>query len=656
MNTDPALVVNPSLSINSSLKGCAQDARERGFSIFALQPRKKEPLQGSRGFKEATTNEVILKRWDHSPDMNVGIATGLSGLCVLDFDKPESVPVWLNETQTYKVRTARGLHIYFRGARKSGKLHVDGQVVGDLKSEGGYVLAAGSIHPSGARYTVVDDSPVAKLPDRVEELLRQETQGNGLAREPVVISPDGPPIPHGAHYTELVRIAGSMRYKGCGENTIYDHLLDCRERCDTPGADFAEMCRKIARHICTYPKGQSPWHEPGREPVGFFEPGGPFDGLPPITGACRKDGPRLNTLRGDSVKTSAIPWLWRNKLPLGEITNFNGLPGEGKSVVTCNVAAAVTTGGKFLDGTENTLGPSEVLILSTEDRPETVLVPRLRAAGADLSKVILIKSTLTTTATGKGGERSVALDADIDAIKTTLRENPNIRLFVIDPVSNHLGKKSMLKEQEVRDVLNELSLDGVATLIVCHLNKNANLGAQQRTMGAGAFTGRARAAFAFVSDLEDKEVHHMVSTKANYAKASGLRYGIETKRITLDDGSTEEVPYVVYLGESTGDADRLLDMDAKRRSDPTKTQRAQDFLQAFLADGPKPQTECVKGARELGISERTLDTAKGNLNVESRKTEDGWMWSLPSVPVALFEGCKPGSHSQTHCTLAPLHP
>jgi len=345
---------------------------------------------------------------------------------------------------------------------------------------------------------------------------------------------------------------------------------------------------------------------------------------------------RLNTVRADSVETSRILWLWHNKLPLGELTIFTGLPGEGKSIVACSVAAAVTTGKKFLDGTENTLGASEVLILSMEDRPETVLVPRLEAAGADLSKVIII----TSAAAGKEG-RSVALDVDIDAIKTTLRENPKIRLFVIDPVTNHLGGKSMQKEQEVRDILNKLSLDGVATLTVGHLNKNTNLGAQQRTMGAGAFTGRARAAFAFASDTKDKEVHHMVSTKANYAKASGLRYRIETKQIKLDDGNTEEVPFVVYLGESTADADVLLDASAKRRSDPTKTELAQDFLQEFLTDGSKPQTECVAGAAKLHISKRTLETAKSNLKVESRKIEDAWMWSLPSVPVALFEGCNP---------------
>jgi AAA domain len=110
---------------------------------------------------------------------------------------------------------------------------------------------------------------------------------------------------------------------------------------------------------------------------------------------------RLVTVRADSVKTRAIQWLWRGKLPLGEITNFSGLPGEGKSMVVGHTIAAVTTGTKFLDGTENTLGPSDVLVLSTEDRFESVLVPRLKAVGADLSRVILINSTVVGTTTKK---------------------------------------------------------------------------------------------------------------------------------------------------------------------------------------------------------------------------------------------------------------
>ena len=119
-----------------------------------------------------------------------------------------------------------------------------------------------------------------------------------------------------------------------------------------------------------------------------------------------------------------------------------------------------------------------------------------------MSKVHIIKCTVNSS----GAEQQVALNTDVEPLKDIIRENPNIRLFIIDPVTNHLGNKRMHKEQDVREVLNKLCLDNVSTIIVCHLNKNSKLGAQQRSMGAAAFTGRARAAFLFGCDPEEREV------------------------------------------------------------------------------------------------------------------------------------------------------
>ena len=71
------------------LKDFAKQALKRGFHIFPLQPKKKEPLVGSSGFKDAKHD---AGPWNEAPDANIGIATGESDLCVLDFDKPESIP------------------------------------------------------------------------------------------------------------------------------------------------------------------------------------------------------------------------------------------------------------------------------------------------------------------------------------------------------------------------------------------------------------------------------------------------------------------------------------------------------------------------------------------------------------------------------------
>ena len=119
----------------------------------------------------------------------------------------------LNQTKTYKVKTSRGVHVYFRGARPTTGLYVGGKKVGDIKSTGGYVLAAGSVHPDGPIYTVIDDSPIASAPD-LTGLLKHEDKA------PVNASPDGPPIPYGSHDNELTRIAGLLR----NASFVIDHL------------------------------------------------------------------------------------------------------------------------------------------------------------------------------------------------------------------------------------------------------------------------------------------------------------------------------------------------------------------------------------------------------------------------------------------------
>jgi hypothetical protein len=233
--------------LKPDLKSHAQSAVDRRFHIFPLQPKKKEPYAGSNGFKDAKQD---AEPWNAVSDANIGIATGASDLCVLDFDKPEQVPAWLNETKTYKVRTGKGVHIYFRGARKTEKLYVGGKVVGDIKSNGGYVLSSGSVHPDGPIYTIIDDSPIAPLPD-ISNLIRHES-------ERVNASPDGPPIPHGSHDTELTRIAGSMRSASFTELEIEEHLIKvCERRCEGYGPDYRQMCKKIAHSIGKKPVGQA---------------------------------------------------------------------------------------------------------------------------------------------------------------------------------------------------------------------------------------------------------------------------------------------------------------------------------------------------------------------------------------------------------------
>lgn len=125
---------------------------------------EKTPLT-SNGFKNATRFQHIVNRWwSDWPEAAVGIPTGeAAGFFVLDIDnKPGGANgfEWLDEMEAEHgplPETARvsspngGLHIYFKyvaGTRNRGTLGAGA----DIRSEGGYVLAAGSVMSDGRAY------------------------------------------------------------------------------------------------------------------------------------------------------------------------------------------------------------------------------------------------------------------------------------------------------------------------------------------------------------------------------------------------------------------------------------------------------------------------------------------------------------------------
>jgi hypothetical protein len=134
-----------------------------GWSVFALVPRGKVPLAGSRGHHDASSDpEVIGSWWTANPQANIGLATGeRSGVWVLDLDGPDGEASWRElvdrhggvEPRTLCALTGRGRHLYFHcpdelTIRSCAGLrpHLD------VRGDGGYVVAPGSTHPSGARY------------------------------------------------------------------------------------------------------------------------------------------------------------------------------------------------------------------------------------------------------------------------------------------------------------------------------------------------------------------------------------------------------------------------------------------------------------------------------------------------------------------------
>ena len=93
------------MSENKMLQSALAHAR-RGWYVFPVQPRVKEPLI-KMWQNRATTDEAIIRRWwSQWPNANIGLACGLSGFVVIDLDvkgDADGIEVWNDLTVQHSI-------------------------------------------------------------------------------------------------------------------------------------------------------------------------------------------------------------------------------------------------------------------------------------------------------------------------------------------------------------------------------------------------------------------------------------------------------------------------------------------------------------------------------------------------------------------------
>jgi hypothetical protein len=86
---------------------------------------------------------------------------------------------------------------------------------------------------------------------------------------------------------------------------------------------------------------------------------------------------------------------WPERFPLGKMSLISGKPDNGKSQVTLDIVARTTRGSEWPEGSKNILGPSDVLMAVAEDDLADTVIPRLKSAGADLTRIKFISRVRT---------------------------------------------------------------------------------------------------------------------------------------------------------------------------------------------------------------------------------------------------------------------
>jgi hypothetical protein len=158
------------MKLETNTREMALEYADRGWAVMPLLPNKKDPHFDlcRRAYLSATTDHKLINFWfNYDASINIGIACSTSGLVVFDIDYRNGGELLKEFEPTYTVKTGDGLHLYYAtspAAVYRGKL-ADGI---DIKYKG-YVAAAPSIHPSGARYTVIDDRNPVAVPQEIWE-------------------------------------------------------------------------------------------------------------------------------------------------------------------------------------------------------------------------------------------------------------------------------------------------------------------------------------------------------------------------------------------------------------------------------------------------------------------------------------------------------
>lgn len=230
----------------------------------------------------------------------------------------------------------------------------------------------------------------------------------------------------------------------------------------------------------------------------------------------KRSVPQLKLINMGTVEVEQIEWLLYPFIPFGKVTIIQGDPGEGKTTMVLQIIAKLTRGEPILlnlqsskeaqkDSEENLkqevlpqdnpMQPVNVIYQTAEDGLGDTIKPRLLAAGADCSRVLVIDDR---------EQPLTMLDVRLEeAIMQT-----KARMVVLDPIQGFLGTDvDMHRANEIRPLMKRVAVLAekyhCAIILIGHMNKNSNGKSSYRGLGSIDFQAAARSVL-IVGRLKDE--------------------------------------------------------------------------------------------------------------------------------------------------------